>query len=244
MKISATTGHGFEAEFFGLPFTPVSLKQENVPYLNVAQGIEEAIVKQDSLFRLDPFAPSALPAKTLYEAVKKKLEDMGYVDIPLFFYCTVNLALDMWHGVDGFFNFKTAYFGIDLTLNPNKVAAKLKECILVRKEHLEQDKFEELADLIANGLIIQLTKKARIKLRKTNPLHEVVMGGTTIKVEVKRDTESGEVTALKIPLGAEVSAEMFDHIRKKYFLGTPRYDVVFLCQEDGILVRRKNPVSP
>lgn len=54
-------------------------------------------------------------------AIEREFEKRGE---KIEFYTAVGTALDLYHGVDGFFVFRGTVLTVDVTLNPNKIAGK------------------------------------------------------------------------------------------------------------------------
>lgn len=129
-----TTGRIFEDEILGRCFVSWNgyMKWEDA----------RSFAQQNQPWE-DPENPDCPIARHLLHNVREKLGGK------VLFFTAIGTPFDVYHGVDGWFEFRGKIVTIDVTKNPFKVSCKAD--VLLKDEHLGSDDFivPEIADQVA-----------------------------------------------------------------------------------------------
>jgi hypothetical protein len=156
-KINPDTisGREFEQAFFG----PHALFYGQPEYLPAQASIAEALACQARYFNWRPTNPSTELSRTLFLEVRKALEPRHRHFLRL--YAAIGLALDYWHGADGFFELKGVTVHIDLTANRSKKS--LKAHFFVRPTQFES---REATEQLGRNIALKLEQFLEAKERR------------------------------------------------------------------------------
>lgn len=134
------SGHMFEYEVLGV--AAKSVTQEDIKYIPYRQAIEQVKTTQNTDW--DPTDPPTDIANDLHASVALALKIEDWSELK--FYSSIGRALDFYHGVDAFFEYRGCVCTIDLTLKDKN---GYKADVEVTPKDLEKDALRYVAGDIA-----------------------------------------------------------------------------------------------
>lgn len=141
MKLLSKDGRALEEEVLGIAGS------EGMPeFKQFWSAVEDAKLRQLARGTLSN-SPKTTITKKLFRSVKQNLRRRNYQRL-LEFYVAIGSALDVYHGIDMFFQIKGRIVTLDLTLRASKEGAKAD--FLLTADMIEKDQIEQLGKTIAD----------------------------------------------------------------------------------------------
>lgn len=141
MKLLSKDGRALEREILG-----IAGSEEMPEFKEFWSAVQEAKIKQLARGTLSN-SPKTTITKKLFQSVRRHLcnrRDQRLLE----FYVAIGSALDVYHGIDMFFQIRSRIVTLDLTRRVSKEDAKAD--FLLTADMIEKDQIEELGKTIAD----------------------------------------------------------------------------------------------
>lgn len=228
MIFTSRTGEQFEQEFFNERARRTERVQE-VPYQDFHASMARLPYIQSSRFSWNPGSPKSRASAALFKAVKARV---GFAQAnQLRLYCAIGTSLDVHHGADGVFAIKDSYVCIDLTIDPKK-KAKRDDVVLVKKQDLIDDRFEEIGNAIGE-ILLQYVGIRIVGAREVEPTKDDADSRFSI---TREGGQEGRILAVSWSILHPASVDDVNTVGRRFFQGVKSRNLVVLPGPNNTVV--------